>query len=236
MSEWAPKRFWTDATVEPVAEGHAVRLDGRSVRTPRKVELVVPSRSLAEGIADEWRAQGERVDPTSMPLTRAANATLDKVVPQMAEVAAGLVEYGGSDLLCYRAAGPDALVSRQAAVWDPLLAWAATEIGARLVLTEGVIPVAQPDPALDALHRRVEAFSAWELTALSEFVSLSGSLVIGLAAMEGQDAGTLWAASRVDEDWQAEQWGLDAEEAERVAIRRAAFVQAARYLELLNGA
>ncbi|WP_299840985.1 ATP12 family chaperone protein [uncultured Jannaschia sp.] len=236
MSEWAPKRFWTDASVESVPQGHAVRLDGRSVRTPLKTELVVPSRALAEGIADEWRAQGERIDPLSMPLTRAANATLDKVVPQRAEVAAGLAEYGGSDLLCYRAAGPDALKARQASAWDPLLAWAASELGARLVLTEGVIPVDQPDSALDALRRRVAAFSVWELTALSEFVSLSGSLVIGLAAMDGQDAGALWAASRVDEDWQAEQWGLDAEEAERVAIRRAAFLQAARYLERLNGA
>ncbi|WP_299816139.1 ATP12 family protein [uncultured Jannaschia sp.] len=234
MSEWSPKRFWTDATVEAVPRGHAVRLDGRSVRTPLKTELVVPSAALAEGIASEWRAQKERIDPLSMPLTRAANATLDKVVPQRAEVVTGLSEYGGSDLLCYRAPGPGSLTARQAAAWDPLLAWAATEFGARLVLTEGVVPVSQPDATLDALRRRVAALSDWELTALSEFVSLSGSLVIGLAAMDRQDVEGLWAASRIDEDWQAEQWGLDAEEAERIAARRAAFLQAAVYLGLLN--
>ncbi|MCK0165964.1 ATPase [Jannaschia sp. S6380] len=234
MSEWATKRFWKDATVETVADGFAIRLDGRPVRTPAKTELVVPSRTLAEGIAEEWRAQGERVDPMTMPLTRAANAALDKVVPQHAEVASNLAEYGGSDLICYRAPGPEGLVARQVAAWDPLVAKAAERFGAELRVTQGIVPVPQSPTALDALRARVAAMDAWELTALSEFVSLSGSLIIGLAAMEGDPPEPLWQASRVDEDWQAEQWGVDEAEAGRVDAKRAAFFQAHCFLTALR--
>lgn len=234
MSEWTARRFWTDATVEAVPAGHAVRLDGRSVRTPLKTEVAMPSRALADAVAAEWMAQGRTVDPRTMPLTRAVNATLDKVMPQRAEVAAGLAEYGASDLLCYRAPTPGALSDRQAAGWDPMLDRAAQRFGGRLIVTRGVIPVAQPEPVLRALRARVDALPDWELTALSEFVGLSGSLVLGLAAMEDEDPERLWTLSRIDEDWQAEQWGVDAEEAERVAARRAAFLQSHRYLELLR--
>ncbi|MGB3556744.1 MAG: ATP12 family chaperone protein, partial [Jannaschia sp.] len=121
MSDWKARRFWTDAEVVREGDGFAVRLDGKPVRTPAKAPILLPSRALAEGIADEWRAQTEMVDPLSMPLTRAANATIDKVMPQRAEVAANLAEYGGSDLLCYRATDPDALIAAQAAAWDPPL-------------------------------------------------------------------------------------------------------------------
>ncbi len=234
MSEWTARRFWTDATVEAVPGGHAVRLDGRPVHTPLKTEVVMPSRALAAGVAEEWLAQGKTVDPRTMPLTRAVNATLDKVVPQRAEVAAILSDYGASDLLCYRAASPGSLSDRQAAGWDPMVDWAEGRFGGRLRVTRGVIPVAQPEPVLQALRAHVGALSEWELTALSEFVALSGSLVLGLAALEEHDPEGLWALSRIDEDWQAEQWGGDEEEAARIALRRAAFLQAHRYLELLR--
>ena len=234
MSDWKAKRFWTAATVHPVEGGHTVRLDGRDVRTPLKTLTVMPTRALAEGVAAEWDAQEGLIDPLSMPLTRAVNATLDKVVPQRAEVAANLLEYGGTDLLCYRATGPARLAARQAEAWDPLLDWADTALGARLDVTEGVMYVAQPADAMEALRTRIEAMTPWELTALSEFVTLSGSLIIALRAMEGTDPDALWPLSRVDETWQAEQWGEDAEEAERVARRRADFVQAGRYLSLLR--
>ncbi|MEM8823566.1 MAG: ATP12 family protein [Pseudomonadota bacterium] len=234
MSEWKARRFWKDAIVEPADQGFAVRLDGRAVRTPLKTELAVPSVALAEGIADEWQAQGDVVDPMSMPLTRAANATLDKVVPQRADVAAGLSEYGGSDLLCYRADRPDSLIARQAEAWDPMLDWADERLGARLVVTSGVMPLQQPEAVLATLKRHVEDQTAWELTALSEFVSLSGSLVLGLAVLDGQDPDDIWARSRVDETWQAEQWGDDEEEAARIAVKRSEFLQARRYLDLLR--
>ena len=237
MSEWAPRRFWTDAATKAVAGGHAVRLDGRPVRTPAKRELVVPTAALAEGVAAEWRAQGERIDPLTMPLTRAANAALDKVAPQEAEVAAELAGYGASDLLCYRADAPEGLVARQRAAWDPMLDWAAEALGARLVTTEGVMPALQPEAALEALRSRVAAAGPWGLTALSEFTTLTGSLVLGLAALEGaRPLDALWAASRVDEDWQAELWGADADEAARVAVKRDAFLQAGRLRDALRDA
>ena len=234
MSEWGLKRFWSEASVVADGGGHAIRLDGKPVRSPGRSVLAVPSRALAEGIAEEWRAQETAVDPGAMPLTRAANTTLDKVAPQPREVAAHLVEYGGSDLLCYRAEGPADLVARQAEGWDPMLDWAEAAFGVRLSVTRGVMPVAQPAAAMAALGRRAGAFSDWELTALSEFVTLSGSLVLGLAAMEGRAPETLWPLSRIDEDWQAERWGVDVEEASRIAVKRAAFLQAGRYLELLR--
>ncbi len=234
MSEWKAKRFWKTAEVEVLDGGFTVRLDGRPVRTPLKTQITMPTRALAQGVAQEWQAQGDVIDPLSMPLMRAVNATLDKVVPQQAEVAQNLGDYGGSDLLCYRAAGPESLVARQAAAWDPMLNWADERFGARLIVTQGVIPVDQPANATEALRAHVAALTPWELTALSEFVTLTGSLILGLAAMDGQAPDDLWPRSRVDEDWQAEQWGADEEEATRIALKRAAFLQAGEYLGLLR--
>lgn len=234
MSEWRARRFWTRAEVVEGADGFAVQLDGRAVRTPLKTLVAMPSRALAEGVAAEWAAQDGVVDPLSMPLTRAVNATIDKVVPQRGEVAANLAEYGGSDLLCYRAWGPEVLVARQAAAWDPMLDWADARFGARLATTRGVIPVPQPANALEALRAQVGARPPWELTALSEFVTLSGSLVLGLAVLDGQAPEAIWPLSRIDETWQAETWGADEEEAARVAVKRDAFLQAHRYLTRLR--
>jgi chaperone required for assembly of F1-ATPase len=237
MTEWRARRFWTEATVVEAEGGHTVRLDGRPVRSPLKTLLVMPSEALARGVAEEWQAQDEVIDPLSMPLTRAVNAALDKVVPQRDEVAAHLAEYGESDLLCYRAEVPEALAARQSELWDPLLDWMAEAHGARLAVTTGVMPAVQPANAVEAVRARVAAMDPWELTAFSEFVTLSGSLVLGLAVMEGrlppEDA---WDRSRVDESWQIEQWGEDEEEAERIAVKRAAFLQAKTYLDLLRAA
>ena len=235
MSEWAAKRFWTEATVEPEGGDWAVRLDGRPVRTPLKTLVTVPTRALAEGMAAEWQVQEERIDPLSMPLTRAANATLDKVIPQRAEVAEMLGEYGGSDLLCYRAAAPEGLVRRQSEAWDPLVEWMRGR-GMPMTLAEGVMPVAQPPETLARMRAEVDAVEPWSLTALHEFVTITGSLALGLAVLEGRlDAAAAWAASRVDETWQAEQWGEDAEEAARMARKRADLLQAERWLALVRG-
>lgn len=234
MSEWQAKRFWTAAAVDAVDGGFSVRLDGRDIRTPLKTLVVMPSEALAEGVAQEWDAQEGVINPGSMPLTRAVNATLDKVVPQRDEVVANLADYGGTDLLCYRATGPEGLIARQAEAWDPMLDWADASLGAGLRTTQGVMPLRQPAEAVDALYRHVATLTPWELTALSEFVTLSGSLVLALAAMDDQDPDALWSLSRIDEDWQAEQWGVDEEEAARTALKRGAFLQAARYLALLR--
>lgn len=237
MSEWKAKRFWTDATVVREGDGYSVQLDSRPVRSPLKTLLSMPSESLAQAVAGEWQAQDEVIDPTSMPLTRAVNATLDKVIPQQAEVVANLVEYGGTDLLCYRAVSPVDLIERQEQAWAPVLDWLDQSHGARLTVTAGVFPIAQPARALEAMQTRVSTMSAWELTALSEFVTLSGSLVLALAVMDNHLAPHgAWDLSRIDENWQIAQWGEDESEAALIARKRAAFLQAWTYLEHLRAA
>lgn len=229
MSGWKAKRFWASVTVAPEGEGFAVRLDARPVRTPAKRPLILPTRAMAEAVAAEWAAVETEVDPRRMPVTRAANAAIDKVAPQFAEVAEMIAAYGGSDLLCYRATGPEALVRAQAAAWDPMLDWAATAHGARLAVTQGIVPVAQPAEALARLAAQVAACSPFELTALHDLVALTGSLVLGLAATDDTfDPEMLWQLSRFDEDWQAAEWGRD-EEAAEVAERKRADFHAARH-------
>lgn len=235
MTGWKTKRFWTEATVRPDVGGHAVWLDARPLKTPAKAALAVPTLAMATAIAAEWQAQTDTIDPRSMPVTRAANAAIDKVTPQFDEVAQLIAAYGASDLLCYRAEGPAALVARQAAAWDPLLDWAEQTLGARLKTTAGIAPIAQPVAATDALTRHVTALDPFRLTALHDLVAISGSLVIGLAVLAGRiDAVTAWRYSRIDEDWQAELWGGD-DDAEAVAAGRLADLKSAQnILRLLD--
>ncbi|GHE05779.1 ATPase [Defluviimonas sp. 20V17] len=235
MAEWAPKRFWKEAAVADLPEGFAVRLDGRPVRTPGKAPLSVPTRALAHAIAAEWDAQAERVEPETMPYTRAANAAIDKVTPRFDDVARMLADYADADLLCYRAESPEALVARQAAGWDPLLDWADKALGARLVPVSGVMHVPQPGESLRALGKRVFALTPFELTALHDMVTISGSLVIGLAAIQGhREIADLWEVSRIDEVWQEEAWGIDEEAMERTENRRKAFHHAANFHAMLQ--
>jgi chaperone required for assembly of F1-ATPase len=236
MTEWAARRFWTEAAVEETEGGHTVALDGRRVRTPARTPLVLPSRPLAEAVAHEWQEQPETIDPLAMPLTRAANSAIDRVAPARTSVIAMLADYGETDLLCYRAEAPATLAERQAAAWDPMLDWAAEDLGARLVCGTGVMHVAQPDASLRALCAALESLDAFELTGLHDLVTLSGSLILGLAAERGADAPhRLWELSRIDEIWQAEQWGEDAEAAEAAEDRRRSFLRAARFVALARG-
>ena len=224
MSGWKAKRFWKTVSVAAADGGFAILLDSRALRTPAKAALILPGHAMAEAIADEWRAVEGTVDPRRMPVTRAANAAIDKVAPQFCEVAGLIAAYGGSDLLCYRAVGPAELVHAQAMAWDPLLAWAAEALQAPLVTTRGVTPVAQPDSSLANLAARVTRCTNFQLTALHDLVSLSGSLVLGLAATTGGfDPDTLWRLSRFDEDWQSEQWGEDEEAAVAAGKKREDF-------------
>jgi chaperone required for assembly of F1-ATPase len=232
VTGWTAKRFWTTASAEPAEGGWTVRLDGRSVRTPAKAAFLLPTAGMAQAAAAEWDAQQGVVRPETMPVTRSANAAIDKVGPQFDEVVALLAAYGGTDLLCYRAEGPAGLVARQAA-WDGLLDWAAARFGARLAVTTGVVPVAQDAAALDALQARLAAMTAFELTAAHDLVALTGSLVLGLAIAEGWlDIDMAWALSRIDEDWQAEVWGRDDEAADMADMRHAALRHAGRFLGL----
>lgn len=222
MSGWKTRRFWSAVRVEPGEGGFRLMLDRRPVLTPAKADLCLPSRTMAEAAAAEWRAVGAVVDPMAMPVTRSANAAIDKVAPQFDEVAGLIAAYGASDLLCYRAGGPAELIARQAVGWDPLLDWAAEALGAPLAVTSGIAPVPQPAESLVRLAGRVRAMTPFGLTALHDLVSLSGSLILGLAATEGHlPPATLWALSRIDEAWQAALWGQDAE-AEAVAARKQA--------------
>ena len=233
MSAWQPRRFWQKASVEPCAGGFTVRLDARPVRTPAKAALVVPSLTMASAIAAEWQAQQGTIKPETMPVTRSANAALDKIAPQFAEVAGLIAAYGASDLLCYRATGPAGLVARQAAAWDPMLAWAAEALAAPLAVTAGVTPITQPAASLARLTAKVHACTPVELAALHDLVMISGSLVLGLAVTHGHaDARTIWQLSRIDEDWQIEQWGQDHEAGESAALRRAALIHAERFHHL----
>lgn len=233
MTGWAPKRFWTAATVQPAPGGFTVTLDGRPVKTPAKALLVVPTAAMAQAIAAEWDAQTGTIDPEGMPCTRAANSALDKLSVQGPEVVALLAAYGGNDLLCYRAEGPPPLAARQAAAWDPLLDWAATALSAPLVVTRGVMPADQPAASLARLTAEVAALDPFRLAAFHDLVAISGSLVLALAVARGRlSAEEAWTASRIDEAWQAEQWGEDEEAAAAEAWRHAAFLQAHRFWEL----
>lgn len=233
MSEWKAKRFWKEAGVVEEEGGFGVRLDGRVVRTPAKAPLIVPTRALAQAIATEWDAQESKIDPNTMPFTRSANAAIDKVARQQAEVAEMLAAYGDSDLICYRAASPVELVEKQAAAWDPLLDWTESVLSAKLLAVEGMVHVPQDPQALARLKAHVEALDVWALTAFHDLVSISGSLVIGFAALDGlYPADVLWTLSRVDETWQAEQWGKDEEAAEVAARKESDFLHAKQFHDL----
>lgn len=233
MTEWKLKRFWTEVGIEDGAEGCAVTLDGRPVRTPAKTRLVLPTRAFAEAVAEEWRAQEGEIDPRTMPATRAANAALDKIAHQRDDVIALLAAYGDSDLLCYRAAEPAGLVARQAEGWDPLLDWAAEVHEARLRVTTGILPVAQPPEALARLAQPLHGMNAFQLAGAHDLIALSGSLVLALAVIGDRlEPATAWALSRIDEDWQTQEWGVDEEAAEVAALKADAFLAAARHYRL----
>jgi chaperone required for assembly of F1-ATPase len=239
VSGSAQRRVWTTVRVEAVAEGHVIRLDEAVLRTPARRDLVLPCRALAEAIAGEWDAQDERIVPETMPFTLLANTALDQVPAAAGAVADDIAAYAETDLLCYRAPHPETLIARQDAAWDPPLAWAREHYGAPLTCARGVMHVSQPTESLARLRGAVEACHAAHgplgLTALSELVTLSGSLVLGLAVAEdAMAAAHAWVASRLDETFQAEQWGEDAEAAAAAARREAAFHRDAQLMSWLR--
>ncbi|MBF9059295.1 ATPase [Rhodobacterales bacterium HKCCSP123] len=230
---WKAKRFWKEVSVAETEGGFGVHLDTRRVMTPGKLPLTLPTRPMAEAVAAEWAAQEGEIQPLTMPVTRAANSAVERVTPQHAQVAAMLAAYAETDLTCHRAETPEALAQRQAEAWDPLLDWAADRFGARLLATAGILPVTQPPASLAALKAHVDRFDAFHLTAFHDLVTISGSLVIGLAVAHNHlDPDAAWSLSRIDEDWQIEQWGRDEEAEAAAAVKRGDFLQAKTFWRL----
>jgi chaperone required for assembly of F1-ATPase len=228
------KRFYKTVSVEKTPDGFRILLDGKVVKTPGRRILLLPTRALANGIAEEWRAQGEDINAASMPMLRLANTALDGVASTRNEVIAAILRFGEHDLICYRAEEKK-LASRQRAAWDPMLDWAASRHGARFEIGAGVVHIAQPAETLARLRLAIAGHDDFALAALHMMASIAGSLVLALAVAEGKiDVGSAFQLSRLDEDYQAELWGRDEEAAARgEALARemaaaAAFLAAAR--------
>jgi len=229
------KRFHKKAEAVPAAGGHGVALDGRLVKTPGKRDLVVPTAALAAAVAEEWDAQQGEIRRETMPLTRLASTAIDRIATQRDAIVRQVAHYAGTDLVCYHASHPPALVARQQAVWQPLIDWAAERYGAPLMVTSGVIPAIQPAESLAALAAAIAAQDDFTLTALHAATVACGSLVIALALVEGHlDAAAAFAASQLDESFQIEAWGEDSEQTERRAALAADIAAASRFMALLR--
>ena len=224
------KRFYASASVSETPDGFAILLDGKPVRTPSRNLLAAPSREIAATMAAEWQAQRDVIDPMTMPVTRLANSVIDGVTGRVEAVVEDIAKYFETDLLFYRAGHPEALVAREAAQWDPVLFWAAETLGAHFILTQGIVHVRQPDPAIAAARAALPS-DPWTVGALHVVTTLTGSALLALALMRGRlDADEVWAAAHVNEDWNSEHWGTDEEAAARQAARLSDFRAAAAVL------
>lgn len=220
------RRFYKHAAVADVPGGFSFTLDGKPMRTPARALLSAPHRDIAQAMADEWNAQGEHIDPASMPLTRLGNSVIDGVAARMSEVADDVLNYVGTDMVFYRADGPQALIDRQNEHWNPLVDWASARFGGRFVLAEGIVHVAQPQAAIEGISKALPRHP-WTLGALHLATTLTGSALIALALAAGQiDEDAAWQAAHVDEDWNFSVWGVD-EEVMRKRKRRLADLSAA---------
>jgi len=228
------KRFYKQARAGEHDGGLAVLLDGRPLRTPQRKLLHLPSRALAEALAEEWQSQGEAIVPETMPLTQLASTALDRIAPQIGAVASEIARYAETDLVCYRADAPESLVAAQSQAWSPLLDWLRETFGARLMVTSGIRPVPQPADAIARIQNAVARFDPFPLAALSAATAVSGSVVIGLALMHGRITGDQAAdAALVDETHQMRQWGSEAEAEARLAWIRKELCAAERFRALL---
>ena len=229
------KRLYSKAEPVPREHGYGIAIDGRPVKTPGKGDLTVPTGALAAAIAEEWNTQEGEVRPATMPLTRLATTTLDRVATQRGAVVQQTANYAGTDLLCYRAGRPPALAARQQTVWQPLIDWAVLRYDAPLSVTNGVIPKSQATTSLRAFAAAVAELDDFALTALHFATTACGSLVLGLALLEGRiDAAEAFAASQLDESFQIEAWGEDPEQLERRRALAADIEAAACFISLLR--
>jgi len=236
MQKPLAKRFYKEVSVAEADSGHTVLLDGRTVRTPARRPLTVPTRKLAALLADEWDAQSDIINPSAMPLTRLVNTATDGVALDQRAVFDDILRFAGSDLLCYRADSPEGLVKRQNDIWNPILDWAAQTLGARFILAEGVIHQEQPREAISAYAEGLRAFATpLGLACLHTITTLTGSALLALAFASGRlSAEDAWAAAHVDEDWQIEHWGTDEEAFQRRENRWQEMRAAALVIEALR--
>lgn len=229
------KVFWSDVSVTEADHGFGISLDQRALKTPEKHAFAVPARGLAEAVAAEWRAQKGDIDPAAMPFTGLSNAAIDKMPGQMGAVIDILAAYGETDLLCHRATGPASLIETQSAAWDPFLGWIKDRHGMAFTVTAGVMPVAQPDESLAALRDWVAQHDNFAMMALHDLVMISGSIIVAFAVTHKHvGAAEAWPVTRIDEDWQAAQWGADAEAEKAAAIKRADFLRAAEFYDFVT--
>ena len=228
------KRFYKEAGVAEGGSGFNITLDGKPIKTPSGRTVTVPVRAIAEAIAEEWRAQGDTIDPLTMPLTRFANSVVESVVDRVALVRDDVAKYLHSDLLFYRAGHPQALVAREAQHWDPVLFWAADTLGAHFILGEGIVHVHQPDTAVEAAKGALP-HEPWSLAAVHVVTTLTGSALLALALTHGaRDPDQIWGAAHVDEDWNRDQWGADEEVTARRVAREVDFRAAVRILAAMK--
>lgn len=231
-----PKRFYKAVAVVPAEEGFAVHLDGRPVRTPGRALLALPTEKAAALVAGEFDAQGEVIDPVAMPVMRLVNTAIDGVASDPQAVLEDILRFSSSDLLCYRADGPQGLVDRQNQLWDPVIDWARSALGARFHLAEGIVHVEQPRETIAVLGAHLaQRIEPMRLAAIHVMTSLTGSALLALAVDFGElDGEAAWAAGHVDEDWQIEHWGQDAEAVARRSARKRDMMAAVSLLDALK--
>ena len=228
------KRFYKEADLEVSGNDARLLLDGRVVKSPAKAEMVLPAGGFANVVMGEWAAQAEEIDPATMPFTRLANSVIDGVSQRRGEVIASITGYSATDLLCHWADAPEALVARQDAAWSPVLTWAEGYLGVPIARAAGVLALTQDERLAPAIETDIAAFDDFTLAAFHEMTTLLGSVFLSLSVARSKtDADAAWAAAHVDETFQAEQWGEDAEAAERLKVRRQSFDDATRAFELL---
>ena len=229
------KRFYETATVAAADGGYQIMLDGRQLKSPAKRSLTLPSVALAEAVASEWRAQGEKILPKTMTMMTLAATAVDRVTPQRNHVVDGIAAYAGTDLLCYPAEGPADLVARQNSHWPPLLDWLAARHGAQLAVADSLMPLRQSPQALARVRAAIDAHDDFELVALHAVTSAAGSVVVALAMLDGHlDGERAFTVSQLDESYQIERWGLDEEAEKRRDGLRAAILDAAKFVQVLR--
>ena len=225
-----PKRFYK---LVVVTEKLGIALDGKNVKTPLKAPLVLPNRPLADAVAAEWEAQKEFINPHAMPLTKLANTAIDRAVAEKSNIIAEILAFAGSDMVCYRASSPETLVTRQSTHWDPIIAWAKSALKADFETASTITHRPQSAAALQASENHIAALDPFSFVVVHNLTTLTGSALLGLMLAAGAISGdTAWRAANVDEDWQIETWGEDAEAMTRRKVRLNEFSACVNFVNL----